>query len=1008
MEESPLSARVADWFRSQFEQPTPIQRRAWRRVASGRSCLIAAGTGQGKSLAALLPLIDRLLQSPGGGRILYVAPLRALSNNMAEGLVGQINSLCAGDERALRVAVRTGDTPLGQRRQQLRRPPELLLTTPESLFVLLGSAGGRRLLAGFSAAVIDEIHALADSKRGAHLALSLERMDALTAKRRLQRIGLSATARPLRRMARFLVGSERACDIVSSASAVPVDIRLELGAEALQSLAGQARWAFVLERLAQLACDGERVLVFCNTRALVERLAAALAERLGNHRVAAHHGSLGLARRTAVEQALRGGELSVVVCSSSLELGIDIGQLERVVQIGSVGSVNALRQRAGRSRHQPGQAPVLHLFPLTLIDLLDARALMQALARGRVEPGGQWREPPRDVLAQQVVAMVAAGPVKSAELWSLIRRAAPFEHLSEAGFQAVVDMLHEGYVLGRETSRGPLRRSPDGVLYPAPDSLHRSRLNVGTIPEWFDYEVVDADTGQLLGRLDEEFAFESSPGQVFQLGGGRFRIERITCGRVEVRPSEAAEASLPFWFGEGPGRSTTVSLQVCRLLSGFTGGAETPDRQLQDFLKDSRRALGGLPGWHEIVVERFPDPGGDEHIVVHAPFGLRLNRAWGLALRKRFCRQFNFELQAVATDNAVLISLGATHSFPLADVVGYLRSDNLADVLIQAVLDTPQFATRLRWCATTALAIDRRNTRGRVPAQIQRNQAENLIARVFPDQLACLENLSGPRQLPDHPLTDQALHDCLCQHMDLPGLIRLYRRIESGRLRVRCVDTLQPSPLAMAAVHAPRHGFLDPADAEERRTRTFEQPRRPRPRQIRVDGGAQHHDLSTVALLEEALQRFVYLPAGQAERAGALQAFRQLSAQRMVFSVSGAGSGLPVWVHVDHLGSWLGLHEQARVRPHLPAGLRPAAVEPDEALCRLALGAIRRDGSITEAQLAGEIGLPPARVRGALAALQNEGLIGQLCQGPDQAPGSAWIERSARAVTMIGNGFQTT
>ncbi|MFW5816527.1 MAG: ATP-dependent DNA helicase, partial [Wenzhouxiangella sp.] len=658
------------------------------------------------------------------------------------------------------------------------------------------------------------------------------------------------------------------------------------------------------------------------------------------------------------------------------------------------GSVNALRQRAGRSHHRPGQAPVLHLFPLTLVDLLDARALMQALGRGRIEPAGQWREPPRDVLAQQLVAMVAAGAVKSADLGSLIRRAAPFENLSEEAFQAVVDMLHEGYVSGRETGRGPLRRSPDGVLYPAPDSLHRSRLNVGTIPEWFDYEVVDADSGQLLGRLDEEFAFESSPGQVFQLGGGRFRIERIACGRVEVRPSEAAEASLPFWFGEGPGRSTTVSLQVCRLLAGSSGSGETPDCQLQAFLQESRQALGGLPGWHEIVVERFPDPGGDEHIVVHSPFGLRLNRAWGLALRKRFCRQFNFELQAVASDNAVLISLGATHSFPLADVVGYLRSDSLADVLIQAVLDTPQFATRLRWCATTALAIDRRNTRGRVPSQIQRNQAENLIARIFPDQLACLENLSGPRQLPDHPLTDQALHDCLCQHMDLPGLIRLYQRIETGRVRVRCVDTARPSPLAMAMVHAPRHGFLDPADAEERRTRAFEQPRRPG--QIQSGAGAQPRDLSTAAALEEALQRFVYLPAGQAERAGALRAFRRLAVQRIVFSASDFGGGLPIWVHLDHLGSWLGVHAKARIRPHLPAGLRPAAVDPDEALCRLALGAIRRDGSITETQLAAEIGVPPKRVQGALAALQNEGLIRQLCRDPDQGPGGAWAERSVR------------
>lgn len=1004
MEELPLSARVADWFGSRFDHPTPIQRRAWSEVQSGHSCLIAAGTGQGKSLAALLPLIDRWLQAPRAGRILYVAPLRALSNNMAEGLIEQITSLCVGDRQGLRIAVRTGDTPLAERRRQLRRPPDLLLTTPESLFVLLGSAGGRRALAGVSALVVDEIHALADSKRGAHLALSLERLEAMVRAGRLQRIGLSATARPLRRMARFLVGKDRTCAIVSDTSAVPVDIRLEIGTGPLQSLAGPKRWTFVVDRLAQLASGSGRLLVFCNTRALVERLAAALGERLGDRAVAAHHGSLGLARRAAVEQALREGRLSVVVCSSSLELGIDIGQLERVVQIGGIGSVNALRQRAGRSRHQPGQAPVLHLFPLTLTDLLDAHALMRALTRGRIEAGGRWLEPPRDVLAQQLVAMVAGGPVKTADLWALIRRAAPFENLSERGFQAVVDMLHDGYVSGRETGRGPLRRGSGSALFPAPDTQYRSRLNVGTIPEWFDYEVVDADSAQVLGRLDEEFAFESSPGQVFQLGGGRFRIERIGCGRVEVRPCEASEAALPFWFGEGPGRSATVSLQVCRLLCGRSGRSDPVDRQLREFLHQSRHALGGLPGWREIVLERFPDPGGDEHVVVHSPFGLRLNRAWGLALRKRFCRRFNFELQALATDNAVLISLGATHSFPLSDVIGYLRSDTLADVLTQAVLDTPQFATRFRWCATTALAIDRRDGRGRVPAQVQRNRAENLIARIFPDQLACLENLSGPRQVPDHPLTDQALHDCLCEHMDLPGLIRLYRRIESGRVAVRCVETPEPSPLALAAIHAPRHGFLDEADAEERRTRTFEDRRRAPIRAFAPAGTANAPRWSTAEGLEEALQRFVYLPVEEAERAGAGRAFHQLSAQRIALALSNTGAGT-IWVHIDHLGAWLGLHPQARIRPHLPNAMRPDVIDPQEALCRAVLGAIRRRPEIDERRLSEETGQSRDGVRAALASLQNEGLIRQPRQGPEQA----WVERSPTLPPLGGAcGGQTT
>jgi ATP-dependent Lhr-like helicase len=872
--------------------------------------------------------------------------------------------------------------------------------------VLLGSRAGRRVLSDVTAVVVDEVHALADSKRGAHLALSLERCEAASKTRRLQRIGLSATARPLRRMGRFLVGSGRECVLVCAGSSAPVAVQLETGAIPMQSLAGQARWTFIEERIVQLASAAGPALVFCNTRALVERLAAALAQRLGEARVSAHHGSLGVKRRTTVEQALRAGDLSVVVCSASLELGIDVGQLERVIQVGSVGSVNALRQRAGRSRHRPGQAPLLHLFPLTLSDLLDAHGLISALARGRIEPAGRWQKPPADVLAQQLVAMVAQGRQPISELWSLVRRAAPFENLTREGFDAVVDMLHEGYVRARETARGPLRKGVGSALYPAPDAVLRSRLGVGTIPEWFDYEVVDAASGQVLGRLDEEFAFESAPGQVFQLGGGRFRIERIGTGRVEVRASEAEEAALPFWFGEGPGRSETVSLQVCRLLAKAARGGVLADGQLNDFLQDNLRVLGSMPGPRQLVLERFPDPGGDEHIVIHSPFGLRLNRAWGLALRKRFCRRFNFELQAVATDNAVLISLGSTHSFPLTEVVGYLRSATLTDILTQAVLDTPQFATRFRWCATNALAIDRRDGRGRVPAQFQRNQAENLIARIFPDQLACLENLSGPRRIPDHPLTDQALEECLCQHMDLPGLLRLYRRIESGRVQVRCVETPSPSPLAMAAVHAPAHGFLDPADAEERRTRTFED----RPR-VKIGGlksiaigGRQGTVWSTAEALEAALQCFIYLPIAEAERAGATRAFRQLSRQGVVFAVSGNSSEPRAWVHIDHLDAWLALHPQARVRPHLADGLRPGPSEPHEALCRMILGALRRNPAMFEETIAEQTAQTTGAVRAALASLQNEGLVRQAFDRPK----GAWSERSTRALPGPLRAAQTT
>ncbi|MFP4207678.1 MAG: DEAD/DEAH box helicase [Wenzhouxiangella sp.] len=992
MEQSLFSEPVRQWFGSRFGAPTAIQRSAWPLIRTGQSCLISAGTGQGKSLAAVLPLADRLLSQPGSGRVLYLAPLKALSNNLAEGLLEQLGQLSDQGVGRLKVAVRTGDTVLAERRRQLRRPPDLLLTTPESLFVLLGSRSGRRLMAGVRSVIVDELHALAGSKRGAHLAVSLERLQALLGQPDLQRVGLSATARPLHRLARFLVGQERPCQIVEDDQRHPPRIVLEFGPAPLTSLAGTTRWRFVADRIAELAGQGGPLLAFCNTRALVERLAAELAVRLGEARVAAHHGSLGLAQRERVEEGLRRAELSVVVCSSSLELGIDVGRLDRVIQVGSIGSLNALRQRAGRSRHRPDQVPLLHLFPLTLVDLLDAHALCAALDAGRIEASDKPVQPPLDVLAQQLVAMVSTGPMTTTEAWAIVRRAAPFQALPRQRFDDLIRMLHDGYVTARETGRGPIRRGAADRLYPAADGVRRSRRNVGTIPEWFDYEVIATASGQVLGRLDEEFAFESAPGQVFQLGGEFFKIDRIGAGRVEVHRSESTEAALPFWAGDGIGRSRLVSLQVCRLLAQAARGRTLPDPQLETFISCSRSILGSLPGPGLIILERFPDPGGDEHLVIHAPFGLRINRAWGLALRKRFCRQFNFELQAVASDNAVLISLGATHSFPLAEVIAYLHSATLADVVTQAVLDTPQFATRFRWCATTALAIERRDEHGRVAAALQRNRAENLIARIFPDQLACLENLSGPRQVPDHPLVRQALDECLSEHMDLPGLIRIYRRIESGRIKIRAIETAQPSPLAMAVIHAPQHAFLDPADAEERRTRSFEvQPSGPRPASGGVDDHGLLPNLSTAERLEQALQRFVYLPAFQAERAGATDAFRRLAARRAVFAVSDMGAAAPVWVHSDHLACWLTLCPQARIHPYLSDRMRPAGLEADEALRRVVLGALRRARSLSEDDLVRETAQTPTSVRSALIGLQAEGLA-RVASAPDQA--ACWTERS--------------
>jgi ATP-dependent Lhr-like helicase len=946
----------------------------------------------------MLPLLDRLLGQDHSGRVVYVAPLKALSKNMAESLQSCLNELKASGAKPLSVGLRVGDTPAAERRAQLRSPPDLLLTTPESLFVMLGSQAGRRALSTAGSVVIDELHALADSKRGAHLSLSLARLEEASRFAHLQRLGLSATARPLERVGRFLVGTEADCKIITTGASTELAVKLQTGPFALSHVAGQKRWAFIGQTIAELADGQGRGLVFCNTRALVERLTGELAELLGDERVAAHHGSLGVGQRSDVESRLRSGQVDVVVCSSSLELGIDVGDLDWVAQIGSVDSVSAARQRAGRSRHRPGLHPALHLFPLTLTDLFNAHALLQALKRGRLEPVGRWHEPPADVLCQQVIAMAAAGSLSQPELFAQLRRSGGFEALDEQGLSNILDLLHEGFVPARETGLGLIRRGAGRRLYPAPDAAKRSRLNVGTIPEWFDYEVIERPGGRLLGRLDEEFAFEASPGQIIQLGGNHYRVESIRSGRIEVSKVKAGHADLPFWTGDGRGRSSPLSLAVCRILADAEDG-RCPDRpgELGDILEQSRAVLGLLPSARRVIVERFPDPGGDEHLVIHSPFGLRINRAWGLALRKRFCRQFNFELQAVATDNAVLISLSATHSFPLEEVIGYLRSDTLESVLTQAVLDTPEFATRFRWCATNALAIQRRTERGRVPAQLQRNQAENLIARVFPDQLACLENLSGPRKVPDHPLVLQALRECLYSFMDLKGLRRLYQRIESGRLMVHCVDTAEPSPLAQAVIHASPTGFLDEAEAEERRTRSFEQPSS-RIRSSQVESSSTRlGTLSHAAALEEALQQFVYVPAAQAERAGGLMAFRKLSLQGVAFALNSPRLAEPLWIHLDHLGAWLSLDTDVLLRPHLPKRMWPERLDREEALRRIVLGAIRRSTPLATRALQAEIGVGAGQIQSALLALQSEGIARQMpC-----ASGVVWGERSVNARGLV-------
>lgn len=1002
-------ARTADflpalqrWFEHACGRPTPVQAAVWPVIAGGESALISAPTGSGKTLAAWLPLIDRVARrSPGasGVRVLYVSPLRALSRDMARNLGAPLSAL-SGVDPLPRLALRTGDTRPTERSHQIKCPPELLVTTPESLFVLLGSRGGRNMLGTTEVVVIDEIHALVENKRGAHLALSLERLEHLC-RRTLQRIGISATQHPADRVATFLTGVGRDCRIIAVPATHKPEIRIELPACPLGAFTTQLHWSQIHDRLVELAAAHVSMLVFCNTRAQVERTARALGERLcgdsgGQGVVAAHHGSLGPGARTEVEHGLKSGKLRVVVSSASLELGIDIGAVELVCQLGSPGRINVLRQRAGRAGHRPDATPKARLFPLTLSDLLEAQALLEAVDAGQLDrttiPTG-----PVDVLCQHLVAMACNGIRDTDVVYAIARRAYPWRDLSRAVYGKILDMLSTGYTPGRKAHRPLVRRTADRQeLIALDDAGVTAIINAGTIPEWFEYDVVCQPGRKVLGRLDEDFAFESSPGRIFQLGNRILRILRITPGTVWVEDAPDETPNLPFWFGEGPARSTVLSENVLRLLDGFEANRRSLDsqgfmgesaaQQLEGFLGESLRVLGRLPGPNRVVFERFPDPGGDRHLVIHAPFGARVNRAWGLALRKRFCRSFNFELQAAATDNAVLLSLGPTHSFGLIDVAGYLKPESVRSVLIQALLDTPLYLTRFRWCANTALAIPRRDRRGPVPAQLQRNQAENLIALVFPDQLACLENLQGDRRIPDHPLVRQALDECLEDYLDAAGLERVLAGIHTGDIEVHVVDSPQPSLLAEAVIHAPRHAHLDPVAAEQRRTRSFE--RSPTMTTVipGVPGGngagrlrarGAWIDARDRAGFERALQGAGYLlqregetgvsATGAVHAGGWVEAFRALVHDRAAVRFQ-PDAGRSFWASVDRLPELLSVWPEGTYSPKLPAALTPQAMEdPVAALARLIFDRARVLGTATVDILVEETGLPAQRIRSVLA-----------------------------------------
>jgi ATP-dependent helicase Lhr and Lhr-like helicase len=861
---------VARWFEQTLGAPTSAQLRGWAAIRDGRHTLIAAPTGSGKTLAAFLSAVDDLVREgieasaqsqspelPDEVRVVYVSPLKALSadihKNLAEPRRGIRELAEAAGIPAPRItaAVRTGDTTSSERAAMLRKPPHILVTTPESLYLLLTSARSRQMLRTVRTVIVDEIHAVIGGRRGAHLALSLERLERLVAEGppdgglhraaeagfgraagRIQRIGLSATQKPIEEVARFLVGNRGdACTIVDEGHRREIDLAVEIPRSPLDAVMSNEVWEEYYERLTQLISEHRTTLVFVNTRKMAERAAHHLSERLGEDAVTAHHGSLSKEIRLDAEHRLKSGSLKALVATASLELGIDIGHVDLVCQMGSPHRIATLLQRVGRSGHTISGTPKGRLFPVSRDDLIECAALLRSVRHGQLDRIVSL-DAPLDVLAQQITAEVSSREMPEDELFAFVRGAWPYRSLPRTDFDAVVAMVAEGFST-RRGRRGALvhRDEVHSVVKGRRGTRMLALTSGGAIPEIADYRVVVEPEDTFIGTLNEDFAIESNIGDIFQLGNASWQVMQVAGGTVRVRDAHGAAPTIPFWLGEAPARSDELSRAVSDLREDFRdadwlmaetglcpGGAE----QAASYLDAGRAALGAMPTQDTLVLERFFDQSGGMQLVLHAPFGSRINKAWTLALRKRFCRQFNFELQAAATEDALLLSLGPQHSFPLSDVFRYLHPATTRDILVQAMLDAPVFKTRWRWNTTISLAVPRNRGGSKVPPQLQRMQADDLMAAVFPDAAACLENIPGDREVPDHPLVNQTVRDCLEEAMDFDGLTRLLTRIHAGELRLVARDTPEPSAFAHEILNAKPYAFLDDAPLEERRTQAVQ------------------------------------------------------------------------------------------------------------------------------------------------------------------------------------------
>jgi ATP-dependent Lhr-like helicase len=1034
---------VRDWFEARFGTPTEPQVQGWPHILAGRSTLISAPTGSGKTLAAFLACLDRLVRQAAAGtlchrtEVLYVSPLKALGNDIQKNLDGPLAEILAlARERnmelpEIRTAVRTGDTLMPARRAMIERPPHILVTTPESLYILLTAEKSRAMLETVRTVIVDEIHAVADDKRGSHLSLSLERLDALTPER-ATRIGLSATQKPIEVVGRFLAGAGRPDPVIVQVSPRRLlDLAIEVPASELGPVASHELWGEVADRIARLVQEHRSTLIFVNTRRLAERLSHALSEKLGEGVVAAHHGSLSRKIRLDAETRLKAGELRALVATASLELGIDIGTVDLVCQISSPRSIAVALQRIGRAGHWRGAVPKGRLFVTTRDELVECAALVLAIRRGDLD-ALVIPDQPLDVLAQQIVAMCAAEEWSADELFEAVRRAYPYRDLGRQAFDEIVAMLADGIAARRGRYGAYLHHDRvNGRLRARRGARLVAITNGGAIPDTGLYTVVAEPEGTVVGTVDEDFAVESLAGDVMLLGNTSWRIRRVSvAGRVLVEDAHGAAPTIPFWRGEAPARTPELSHHVAevretvsRLAADAKPGAVAAHapttiaaidwlkaecgldhagaEQLVDYIVAGRAVLGSVPTEDTIVAERFFDEGGGMQLVIHSPLGARINKAWGLALRKRFCRSFNFELQAAATDNGINIALAEQHSFPLADVFLYLRPATAREVLEQAALASPIFGTRWRWDASRSLALQRFRNGKKVPIHLQRIQSDDVLASVFPDVAACQENIEGDIQIPDHPLVREVMKDVMTEAMDVDGLLALLGRIADGSIKCVAVDTPIPSAFSHEILNANPYAYLDDAPLEERRARAVEM-RRTLPEAIlseigKLDPAAIAQvtedawpEIRSADELHDALQTLVALPEPfDARPIDRWQPWLDaLAADRRAGRVE--HNGRMFWVAADRLKTFTSAYPGAHLIDTVPDVEAVAPASQGDAVVAVVQGWLAHAGPVTTSELASWLALDVSEIEQALLRIEATGAV---LRGQFRINAEEWCER---------------